>query len=152
MTEKTKKPRIVNSRVKGENLAQMSSQITLKAMDVLIHMIDAGRSNFVQGIVSSVIVSDMLHSAGLLSDPANAGITLLLATDATLTEAESLFGIFSSAADVLKPTLTTDVSQNNEEKSDSAQKPSTKPSTTDRVAKSAQQLTSLIPAIVAAGA
>jgi hypothetical protein len=133
---------------KSENLAQLSGVITSKVIDILLHMIDAGASNLMQGYASVIIVSDLMHSAGLLTDDANTAISALATIITGISTAEGIVGIFTGANNAFQPQLKTRVDQTINEKGETTEK-----RTTEGAGRAAQALSGLIPELAtAAGA
>lgn len=151
MTEKPKTPKKTVTRksttVKSENLAQLSATLMHDAMNIIVHMIDAGASNLMEGYAATIIVSDLMHSAGLLSDPANEAISGLSTIIEAVGVATNVIGIFTGASNAFQPQLKTRVEQSINEKGEGTQK-----STQEASGRAAQQLGGLIPELATAAA
>lgn len=102
-------------------LARLSGQMFNKTIDLMIHWVDAGRSNLMQGYASSMALTDFLHSAGLMTDQTYQSINVL----STIMDVSN--GIFPSifGAGALGPTLRTSLDakggNDNEEESPESQ-------------------------------
>jgi len=67
----------VTSRSAATALSKLSGQMYHDTLHVFEKLIDAGASNLMQGYASSIIISDFLHSAGLITDHAYNNVDLL---------------------------------------------------------------------------
>lgn len=133
---------------RAESLAQLSAAITTKSMDIVITLIRAGEANLMEGYTASIIVADLMHSAGLLSQKAYDAVFTLDTIMAAIASAEGLATIVTSifgAESPFQPQLKSRVEQTTNERGETTTK-----KTAEGAGKAAQQLAGLIPELTVA--
>ncbi len=133
-----------HSLTQTEGLSGISEETIKGLTSIMNHWIDAGASNLMQGYAQTIVMTDMLHNAGMVTDAAYDAVFILATIIEGIAGVTSLTDIFG-ANSPFTPQLKTKVEQSTNATGETETK-----STTEATGKAAQALSSLVPAVVAA--
>lgn len=89
------------------NVTKIGQDVISANKDILVKMIDAGGSDLFQGYASSIIVADLLHSGGFLSEQAYSAIFDMETIMAAIGAASATIGAIFGSASPFAPSLRT---------------------------------------------